>query len=69
MTGLEKYKEDRIKELKEMKLTKAVEEISLTVFKCKYCIHHKNKTCERIQYISSFTCRDGIREYLEKESN
>ena len=50
-----------------MKLNKAVEEISLTVHKCKYCKYHKQKVCVR-GVTENYICMDGIREYLEQES-
>ena len=67
MKNLDKYKQDRIKEIEKMKLNKAIEEISLTVHKCKYCKYHKRKVCIR-GVTENYICMDGIREYLEKES-
>ena len=64
MKNLDKYKKEQTKKIEKLTLTKAVEEIVLTVNKCKYCKYHKQKVCLR-GTTETYICMEGIKEYLK----
>ena len=62
MIGLEKYKNDKLKELENIDINRATNDIWHTINKCKYCKYHISKFCVKEDY-----CWEGIYKYLEEE--
>ena len=74
MTQLDKYKQDKIKEIEDLTVSGAIRQINFDSYHgkvccCDYCAYDWRKSEEHLILCEDNHCDDGIRAFLESKVN